>query len=150
VNLFLQVDRKKLARIRRAPLPPSYFAILHEGLDNSVVAGRLVLTSVSECTNPEMIAELADMMLRLENIRESVCYGVCEDRIYFSVRTVDGRGNAAERVRRVVKGIGSGGGHRSMAAGQVPLQGDREKRLALVRERILKVFAPGKPVTPLC
>jgi|GEM_PF-7027139 len=36
-----------------------------------------------------------------------------------------------------------------MAGGQVLVNGDAEKRMALVRERLLKAFARGKEARPL-
>jgi hypothetical protein len=88
-------------------------------------------------------------MLRLNCARTSVCYGPCDGVIHISARASDARGNLAARIRRVVKGIGTGGGHRSMAGGQVTIPGDPEKRLQTVRTRLLKVFARNKEPYPL-
>ncbi len=147
--LFPLANRKKLARIRRAPLPPDYFRMLHDGLESCVLVGRLVLCALQDCDTPDMIAEVADVMLRLDAVRTSVCYGRYRDRIHFSVRTVDARGNAAGRARRIVKGIGTAGGHGTIAAGQVPAGEDANPRMAELRRRILAVFAPRESAQPL-
>jgi hypothetical protein len=65
--------------------------------------------------------------------------------ILLSAHALDARGNMAKRMKRVVRKLGTGGGHAIMAGGQIPIDGDIEKRLGLVRDRILKVFAHSKP-----
>ncbi len=137
-------DARRLARIRRAPVPVEYFAAMRESLSNAVIAGKTVIVLIRDAPSPDMFAEVADMMLRLDIVRTAVCYGPVGDTIFLSMRAGDARGNLAERMKRVVSHIGTGGGHRSMAGGQVPIIGDRDKRLRLVRDRILKVFASNQ------
>lgn len=148
-ELFLIADKKKLARIHRAPVPAEYFQALAESLANVVTAGSTVVSCIQTCHNVEIIAEVADLLLRLEGMSAAVCYGICGEKIHLSVRTSSTLGNAAGKMLRVIRGIGTGGGHRMMAGGQVPLGDNPDERLALVRERILRVFAPRKPVVPL-
>ncbi|NIA15325.1 MAG: bifunctional oligoribonuclease/PAP phosphatase NrnA [Nitrospiraceae bacterium] len=149
-DLFLIADKKKLAHIHHAPVPPEYFRMLADSLATCVVAGTTVVSQIPECTNADMIAEVADRLMRLEGMRAAVCYGVFGDTIHLSARALDARGNCARRMKRVVARLGSGGGHRSMAGGQIPINGDAEKRLALVQARILKAFAPNRVPVPLC
>jgi hypothetical protein len=82
-------------------------------------------------------------------MRAAVCYGITGDRILLSARSLDGRTNTAMRMKRVVAQLGSGGGHHTMAGGQIPLNGDPEARLSLVYQRILDAFAPGTKPEPL-
>ena len=148
-NLFDQADTRKLARIRRAPLPADYFEMLHESLENCIVAGNTVISVIQNSKNPDIFAEIADLMLRLDGIRCSVCYGRYEETILLSVRTVDARSNAADRVMRVVRRLGAGGGHRTLAGGQIPAGAEPENRLAAVHQRILRVFARNHTPRPL-
>ncbi len=143
------MDRKRMAHIRRAPVPPSYFSMLRCGLSNAEVAGSAIITLVRKAGNPDIFAEVAELMLRLEGMRTSVCYGDCGGTIHLSARALDMRGNVAAKVRRVVRRIGTGGGHYCMAGGQISLPGAPEASLPLVRERILAVFAPGHASMPL-
>jgi nanoRNase/pAp phosphatase (c-di-AMP/oligoRNAs hydrolase) len=147
--LFQRADKRLLSRIRRAPVPASYFRTLHNSLDQSVVAGKTIVTAVSTQCHPEMIAEVAELMLRLKGMRASVCYGLCGPTVHISVRTTDFRSNASMRIQKVVADIGRGGGHRMMAGGQVPAGDSPERTVELVRRRILEVFAPGKKAVPL-
>lgn len=148
-ELIALADPHELAQIRRAPVAPAYFAALQAGIANAEVAGRTVLTLVRQAADPDMFAEVADLMLRLDGVRTSVCYGPLDGIVYISARAVDARGQSASRMQRTVRRIGTGGGHRSMAGGQVPIEGDLEQRLALVRERILRVYARDHEAHPL-
>ena len=148
-QLFLVADKKKLAKIRRAPVPADYFHALEASLSNSVVAGKTVISFVPACHNPEILAEVAELLLRLEGIRSSVCYGLCGDTIHLSARAIDARGHVDVRLRRVVARLGSGGGHSAMAGGQVPVEGNPEKRLELVRSRLLATFGVDAEACPL-
>lgn len=148
-RLLLLRDRKKLSRIQRAPVSPQYFECLWQGLNNAELAGSAVLTLLRNADNPDIFAEVADLMLRLDCARTSVCYGPCNGVIHLSARASDARGNLSTRIRRVVKGIGTGGGHRSMAGGQITVTGDGEKRLQTVRTRLLRVFARDGEPKPL-
>jgi nanoRNase/pAp phosphatase (c-di-AMP/oligoRNAs hydrolase) len=148
-DLFLIADKAKLARIHHAKVPPDYFRMLADGLASSVVAGTTVVSYIPSCCNPDMIPELADRLMRLEGMRAAVCYGVCDGIVYLSARGRDARTNAAKRMKHVVARLGTGGGHNTMAGGQIPMDGDPEKRLALIHSRILKTFAPRKQPIPL-
>lgn len=147
--LFLLADKKKLARIRRAQVPQEYFSMLSGALANGVIVGTTVVSRVPFCRNADMISEVADLLLRLEGVRSVVCYGVYEDRIFLSARALDARSNMADRMKHVVRRLGTGGGHRTMAGGQISVDDDAEKRLAMVQERIFRFFAPKKQPVPL-
>jgi nanoRNase/pAp phosphatase (c-di-AMP/oligoRNAs hydrolase) len=148
-ELFLSADKKKLARIRRAPVPAEYFQMLAEGLANATVAGNTVISFINNCRNADMIAEVADLLMRLQEIRAALCYGVFQDAVYLSARGVDARNNMAARMKRAVAGLGTGGGHHVMAGGKIPLGNNPEKRLEEIHQRVLRFFASGKKHSPL-
>jgi nanoRNase/pAp phosphatase (c-di-AMP/oligoRNAs hydrolase) len=148
-DLFFLADKKKLSRIRQAKVPPEYFKMLADSLANCVIAGATVISWIPACQDADMIAEVADRMMRLDGMRTAVCYGVCGNTIHLSARTTDARGTVAKRMMRVVKHLGAGGGHATMAGGQIPVNADPEKQIAVIRARILKVFAPNKKPVPL-
>ncbi len=148
-ELFLEADKHKLGRIRRAPVPREYFRMLADSLSDSVVAGTTVVGCIRDCVNADMIPEVADLLMRLAGMRCAVCYGRYGDSVLISARGADLRSNMAQLVRRVVAGVGTGGGHRAMAGGCVPVGRAPEAQLKQVRARILRVFARGKQVVPL-
>lgn len=148
-ELFLRADKKKLARIRRAPVPASYFTVLADSLAGCVVAGKTVIGRIPPGGNPDMVAEMADLLLRLKGAHTTVCYGLCGAKIHLSARAVDASDDVARRMQQAVRGLGTGGGHRTMAGGQVPAGEAPDQQLAEVRARILKAFAPKGELRPL-
>lgn len=148
-ELFLLADKRKLAEIRRAPVSPAYFQALKDSLSNCVVAGKTVISYIPDCRSAETVAEVAELLLRLEGIRSTVCYGLCGGLVHISARALDARGHVDVRMKKVVTRIGKGGGHNTMAGGQVPAGPDPQVQLDLVRVRILETFASNGTPCPL-
>ncbi len=93
----------------------------------------------SDC--PEaLIASVSDFMLALVEVSFSVVYSRRADGFKLSVRSERDEWDAGVATSRALEGIGSGGGHASMAGGFVPFSGGREEADALsadIRRRFL-------------
>ncbi len=79
---------------------------------------------------------MADLILRLNNMTWSFCIGEIGGLLYVSVRTTDETTDAGKIIRKLIKGIGTGGGHGMMAAAQVPFRPPSDK----LKGRLLKKF----------
>jgi nanoRNase/pAp phosphatase (c-di-AMP/oligoRNAs hydrolase) len=92
--------------------------------------------------NPDMIGEVADLLLRDEDIIWTMCSGFYQGRLLISIRSLDENGRADKIVRSVVARKGAGGGHHSYAGGQIPLpegtEAERRNLLKLIQRRFLK------------
>ncbi len=81
--------------------------------------GDVVISILGEMERPDMAAEVADLLLRLDGVRWVICLGTFENRVVISVRN-DGPGGHAGRLVRVIVGkTGTAGGHESMAGGRI-------------------------------
>lgn len=90
---------------------------------------------------PDLTAEMARLLLRLEESRRVVCMGVHQDLLILSVRTQSPTGEAEELVQAIVGDDGTAGGHGPTAGGQIPLKGrDAEQVANLLRQRVLRVL----------
>ena len=70
----------------------------------------------------EMVAEAADLLLRVEGMHWSMCLGVIDGWLHLSIRSVDRDPPHAGKVARNLGGRrGFGGGHQTLAAAQIPL-----------------------------
>lgn len=77
----------------------------------------------NEC--PEtLIATVSDFMLSLVEVKFSIVYSVRNDGIKFSVRNKKPKLDAGKIAYTALEGIGSGGGHSTMAGGFVPISED--------------------------
>jgi nanoRNase/pAp phosphatase (c-di-AMP/oligoRNAs hydrolase) len=119
--LMPRVDHATLSAIENPKLSRSYYTSLVTALTRAVVTGDVILTEIGRVAYPDMVAEIADRLIRMERIRWSVCCGLHEKRLYLSVRTCHPERDAGDLVRTVLAGRGSGGGHDTMAAGRIEL-----------------------------
>ncbi len=90
-----------------------------------------------------VISSISDFMLALKEVVFSVVYGRKENGINLSVRSEKPELHAGKIVDEALAGIGSGGGHASMAGGFIPFTGsDREEAVLLdeVKERFMSVL----------
>jgi nanoRNase/pAp phosphatase (c-di-AMP/oligoRNAs hydrolase) len=115
-------DIRALSRIQNPRLPLSYYRILHQGLKRLESVGTLVISHAGTVEQPDIVPEIADLMLRLQGKTWSMCTGVFADRLYLSIRTTNSRADAGRLMRRLLGRRGKGGGHGMMAGGWIPLE----------------------------
>jgi nanoRNase/pAp phosphatase (c-di-AMP/oligoRNAs hydrolase) len=132
-----RADLEMLARIERAQVPREYFQSLVAALQASRRYDYLVVSHLESMSYPDLVAEVADLLLRLEGIRWVLCMGVHEDVLILSVRTRLAYG-AAGLIRHIVGPQGTAGGHGSLSGGQIPLEGqDPGELVRTVTQRAL-------------
>lgn len=81
-----------------------------------------------------VIADISDFMLALKEVMFSVVYSAKDGGIKLSVRSVGAALDAGKVIAKALEGIGSGGGHASMAGGFIPFDGDSQEKAALLGE----------------
>jgi nanoRNase/pAp phosphatase (c-di-AMP/oligoRNAs hydrolase) len=135
MHLIPRVDRQKIAKITKPDLPSAYFRALREALNNVRIYHNVVLCTLGETTSPEMVAEIADLLLRLEGQQTVFCGGQVGNNYYMSVRTELDR-DAYYLIRDALHGEGSFGGHGRIAGGCIPLPDDSERTRKRVERRL--------------
>jgi nanoRNase/pAp phosphatase (c-di-AMP/oligoRNAs hydrolase) len=152
--LYPLANKRMLGQIQQGRVPSAYYQMLSAALTNTRQYGHCLICDIGEIDNPDMIGEVADLLLRHEDVDWVMCYGFCDCQMLISFRTQDSSLPAGEVARKVVKRVGSGGGHDRMAGAQIRLsenQGSREsgrsslsakyKRLeGLLRRRFLNAL----------
>jgi len=130
LTLYPLANRHILAEIQRHSLPAAYFALLVRGLLNARRFGHCLVASLGQTENPDMIAELADLLLRVENTEWALSTGIYRDRLLLSLRATDPEVAAGRLIRRIIGTYGTGGGHECFAGGQIALASltPRERR----------------------
>ena len=140
LRLYQSASSGMLREIRRGKVPRTYFQNLAEALSHARTYGRAIVTGLGQVENPDMIAEVADLLLRNESSRWALCYGFRRRTALFSLRTSDPRGNAGRMAHRIAGDRGSGGGHVGSAGGQVLLIRDSSSERRQVASLIVKRF----------
>ena len=115
---------------------------------------KLVISLLGEVQYPDMVAEAADFLLRLDAVEWSAAIGTFGSCLHCSIRTTDREANAGDLLQRVL-GSKSAGGHDMIAGGRLQIGEDaaaRERAGAMVRDRLLAALgvdpASGQSLVP--
>jgi nanoRNase/pAp phosphatase (c-di-AMP/oligoRNAs hydrolase) len=146
------IDVHALVEIEQAQVPAAYFRSFDTALRAARLYGDVVIVSMGRMDYPDLAAEFADLLMRLNHARWVICMGVYKRVLFLSVRARSERMRAERLVVAVVGATGTAGGHGAMAGGQIPL-GDRNPAdvVAGVRRRFLETLGvasdfPGEPI----
>lgn len=130
------IDRRKLAAIANPRLPLAYFQALKQALSRVRLYDGLTLCSLGRTSSAEMVAEVADMLLRMEGVRAVFCGGLVGTSYHVSVRTEIGL-DAWALIRAGMEGEqGSCGGHGSVAGGSIELDSTDPRALRRLERRL--------------
>jgi len=126
-----------LGRIRHAALPRDYYGRLGEAMANARTYGRVGWTHLQSVKNPEIVAELADLLLRMERITWSFATAQMGDRLLLSLRSSQPSARCGRLVRKIMGRKGGGGGHHRMAAGYLNLGSLEDEAVARQRQALI-------------
>jgi nanoRNase/pAp phosphatase (c-di-AMP/oligoRNAs hydrolase) len=131
VDLLTKANLQVLGTIRHAPLGRTYYAHLREAMERAEFFGRVVWTHLEDVEHPEIVAELADLLLRLERMTWAFCTAYLDKRMLVSLRSSAPGARCGRVLKKCIGKGGTAGGHHRMAAGQIDLaQVTRENRAA--------------------
>jgi nanoRNase/pAp phosphatase (c-di-AMP/oligoRNAs hydrolase) len=140
--LYPFTNKRRLAKIENARVPREYFRGFREGIERAMLYDRAVVSMLGEVQYPDMVAEVADFLLRLDQVEWAAAIGSFGSCLHCSVRTTDREVNAGDLLQRVL-GSKSAGGHDMIAGGRIHVGDDaaaRERAAAMVRDRLLGVL----------
>ncbi len=142
-TLRTRLDNDLLNQIEQVRLPRSYFRGLSQALANTKLypchqeptannqegeepslqpcRGYVAVCMLPEMERPDMAAEIADLLMRLEDVSWAICIGIYDARIIISVRTDLPGARAGRLIRTIVGRNGTAGGHDTMAGGRIAL-----------------------------
>lgn len=141
LKLFPLVDKQLLCQIMNPRQPAEYFRTIKRAIDQARVYGRAIIADMQKVSFPELVAEMADFLLKLEGVDAVLVFGEYSREMYLSIRAVSDDTNAGDIMKLVLEGIGTGGGHSNMAGGKISDLPDGAEPLlrikALLTERFL-------------
>ncbi len=150
LTLYPIANKRVLGRIGMSRVPRDYFEAMHMALERARSYGDCIVADIGEIGNPDMVAELSDLLLRDEESTWAMCCGIYDGRLLMSLRTSDVKADAGAVMRRVAGRYGTGGGHSAMAGGQIRIADAPERDAASVTraavERLLRILKmpPGR------
>jgi nanoRNase/pAp phosphatase (c-di-AMP/oligoRNAs hydrolase) len=142
--LYPLANRAMITKMERPALPREDLEALGRALSRLQIENAVAVIHMGEVVREDVIPQIAEFCLQIEGVEWSVVSGLCDSRVVISVRNVGYVKSAGEIVKRLFDGIGSAGGHRTMAKAVIPL--DRfhdqfgEVSEKVIRESILPLI----------
>ncbi|APG23631.1 MULTISPECIES: DHH family phosphoesterase [Syntrophotalea] len=154
LHLLPLVNNSILFDILHAEVPRAYFAHFSHAIRNAMIYNEVLVFNLFEIDTPDMVAELADFLLRVDEVKIVLGMGHYKDGVALSFRTLRNDLNSGEIMQTLVAGFGTGGGHDMIAGGQIPdTPADRDTLVRLeqtLTQRLLQTLGcypvPGLPL----
>lgn len=141
LQVYVKSSVRKLAQIMHPKLPRPYFVALSETLNSTIIYKNLICSNLGDVPNAEIVAEMADFLLRHERMGWALCTGRFKDRLIISVRTTNPNAQAGKLVKALVNDPNTVGGHDKIAGGFIPLNSKGKKELADLEKKLLENFS---------
>ena len=150
--LYPYTNKRRLAKIENARVPQVYFRAFRDAIERAVIYDRVVISILPEVQYPDMVAEVADFLLRLDDVEWACAIGTYNQNLHVSLRTTEREVNAGDILQRVL-GSDSAGGHDMTAGGRVPVpkpgRAAAAKAAEGVRNTLLTVLGSSGAPRPL-
>jgi len=154
LHLLPLSNNRILFDIIHPEVPRKYFAAFSLAIRNAQIFNDVLVFNLYEIDNPDIVAEMADFLLRVDQVKVVLGMGNYQGNEILSFRTLLSEIRAGAVMREVVAGLGTAGGHGMIAGGQIrsvdkePIaQKDLEQTLI---ERLLRCLkrpvGPGQPL----
>jgi nanoRNase/pAp phosphatase (c-di-AMP/oligoRNAs hydrolase) len=154
--LFLipMVDHHLMFRIQQPKLPRQYYEAIDRALRMAETWGDVITVNLGAISYPDLVAEVADLLLDYEGAQFVLCCGRYGKQIYVSMRTEPSQRRAGGLMRQLIGNEGSSGGHGTTAGGrlfaQVTSDSDQQKAFEHLVYRLLELTGRvGAPRVPL-
>lgn len=119
LHLVPLVDHALLYRISHPKVSRDHFVALDRALRSARVYGDILAVNLDELSYPDLVAEVADLMLAYDGAKFVLCGGRYRGKMHVSLRTDPGYRRAGSLMRQVIGNLGAAGGHGTMAGGSL-------------------------------
>ncbi len=143
-RVFKLADQNVIHKLENSTLEFSDLKVYSAAINSIQVYGAISFANAGFNCPEALIASVSDFMLQLKEVDFSVVYTLRDSGVKLSIRSEDSLHDAGVIAGRALTGIGSGGGHASMAGGYIPYEylnglgkNDSEEISSIIRERFL-------------
>jgi nanoRNase/pAp phosphatase (c-di-AMP/oligoRNAs hydrolase) len=113
------VDHALLYRMSHPKVPRAHFAALDRALRSANVFGNIVAVNLGNLGYPDLVAEIADLLLSYDAAKVVLCAGRYDGSAYLSLRAEPTHRQAGSIMRTIVGASGAAGGHGTMAGARL-------------------------------
>ncbi|WP_135853426.1 DHH family phosphoesterase [Halorussus salinus] len=114
-------DPDMLRRLSTPAVSGATVDAIADAVDNRVVRGSVLVSHVGRTNERDALPQAADYLATLEGVETAIVFGIVGDEIELSARSTDSRVHVGNALHDIFADVGSAGGHREMAGGQIPL-----------------------------
>src|SRR6267143_1550179 len=139
-SLTLMADTHKLYKMRYVDLPQSTYVAHAHGLANAVYFDNVMISHLDQMESPEAPAVIADFLLRFQPVQWVLVTAVNGQSLALSLRTSTNKGSAADVMKKLLRNLGDGGGHRTKAGGSILMEGGSAAEVDKLREILKRRF----------
>jgi len=138
LELLPRVNLKRLSRIQHPPLSRDFISNQLRVLTDAFYYKHFAGVILEELPYPDFAAEMADFLLRIRNMRWSICLGTCGDLLYISIRSNNIHANVARLLKRAIPKTGTAGGHELIAGAQVRIDKNEAENVPALKRAIVR------------
>lgn len=119
LSLLPLSNNRILYDIIHPSVPREYFSGFRCAIENALIYGPALVFNLKRIDNPDLVAELADFLLRQKGVRYVLGMGWYDGMQILSMRSNDPEARLGLAIQEMVAGIGTAGGHGMCAGGQI-------------------------------
>jgi nanoRNase/pAp phosphatase (c-di-AMP/oligoRNAs hydrolase) len=132
LHLLPLSNNRILFNITHPEVPREYFSSFCKAIRNARTYDDVLVFNLYNIDNPDIVAELADFLLRVEDIKIVLGMGRFNNSEVLSFRTLLPEIRSGEVMQTIVRGLGTAGGHGMIAGGQIrPMSESQEAQQEL-------------------
>lgn len=130
-------DLRTLSRIVNPERSPEFIAAVGRGICGARILKKLLVSHVGQVENPDVVAYVADYLVKAKGIEVCLCSGRYGSTLRISLRTKGSAMKADRLIRQVVDDPSQAGGHGSIAGGMIRFEGRPSEKQWKEKESIL-------------
>jgi nanoRNase/pAp phosphatase (c-di-AMP/oligoRNAs hydrolase) len=136
--LFVRANKNVLRKIELSELSPEILDYFKMGFDRMKIFKDKIFVHMGQIDNPDICVQLADFLMRVNNISWTVISSLVDDNLVIILRSDGYRKDAGKMASKLFGDLGSAGGHRSAARAEIPLENLRKRLRGLTEETVEK------------
>ncbi len=135
-----RASMRQLAKISHPKRPRMYFQTLALALERTFIFRHLIFAHLGAVHAPEMVAEIADLLLQHQRISWCLCSGRYNNEMIISMRSSNPKARAGKIIKKLVPNPDMAGGHDMFAGGKIVLSEDGENIADTLRQDFARVM----------
>lgn len=119
--VFQYINKHLVYRIQHTEILPSYLKYFKKAMETKRIINKKSFIHLGQVSAGDICVIIADFFMRMRNIKWSFVSGICGKKLIIIFRSDGLRTDCGKLASSVFGVLGSGGGHKTMARAEIPL-----------------------------